>query len=229
MKPVDRSTERAEMVEHQIKQRGVRDPLVLAAMCCVPREAFVDEASQQLAYEDTPLPIAAEQTISQPYIVAFMLEALGLKGGEKVLEIGGGSGYATAVLAEFAGEVYMVERIAELAQQARQILQAMHYHHVHILQGDGTLGWAAHAPYEAIVVAAGGPRVPAALKAQLQVGGRLVIPVGRSHATQELVRVRRVSESQFTREKLADVRFVPLIGRAGWRDYEQAAAAGGPR
>jgi protein-L-isoaspartate(D-aspartate) O-methyltransferase len=218
MKTMDMSDARNKMVEHQIAARGVRDRLVLEAMRTVPREAFLPENLREFAYEDTPLPIAAKQTISQPYIVAFMIEALGLHGGEKVLEIGAGSGYAAAVLAEVAGEVYTVERIEQLADQAGEALRSLNYLNVQVLCGDGTQGWPEHAPFDAIVVAAGGPRIPESLKEQLKVGGRMVIPVGSTATSQELVRITRVSETKFETEDIADVRFVPLIGDEGWQE-----------
>ena len=208
---------RAEMVDHHIFARGVRSERVLDAMRKVPREAFLPHDLHEFAYEDTPLPIAAQQTISQPYIVALMTEALALQGGEKVLEIGTGSGYAAAVLAEIAGEVYTVERIGQLAEKAASVLSGLGYHNVHVLHDDGTRGWPDHAPYDAIVVAAGGPKVPEALRAQLKVGGRLVIPIGSDARAQELVRVTRVSQDDYEQEDLADVRFVPLLGQEGWQ------------
>ncbi|MFZ5690311.1 MAG: protein-L-isoaspartate(D-aspartate) O-methyltransferase [Pseudomonadota bacterium] len=210
------AAQREEMVERAIRSRGVRSKLVLDAMRAVPREDFLPAHLREFAYEDSPLPIEAEQTISQPYIVAFMIEALNLKGGERVLEIGAGSGYAAAVLSKIAGEVYTVERIGQLAEKAAARLADLGYSNVHVLHGDGTKGWPEHMPYDAIVVAAGGPKVPDALKLQLKIGGRLVIPVGTDPTVQELVRITRVSEQDFMREDLADVRFVPLVGEEGW-------------
>jgi protein-L-isoaspartate(D-aspartate) O-methyltransferase len=207
---------RREMAEHHVFARGVRSELVLDAMRKVPREMFLPANLQEFAYEDSPLPIAEGQTISQPYIVALMAEALLLRGGEKVLEIGTGSGYAAAVLAEIAGEVYTVERIGQLAEKAAVVLSDHGYDNVHVLHGDGTRGWSDHAPYDAIVVAAGGPKIPESLQTQLKVGGRLVIPVGHKTRAQELVRVTRISEHEYKREDLADVRFVPLLGEEGW-------------
>jgi protein-L-isoaspartate(D-aspartate) O-methyltransferase len=207
---------RAEMVDRYIVHRGVRAPLVLEAMRNVPRESFLPQELREFAYDDMPLPLAEGQTISQPYIVAMMTEALDLQGGEKVLEIGTGSGYAAAVLAEIAKDVYTVERIAQLAEKSAALLASLGYRNAHVLHGDGTLGWPDHAPYDAIIVAAGGPQVPESLKAQLKVGGRLVIPVGADRRVQELVRVTRVSEHQYTTTELADVRFVPLVGEEGW-------------
>jgi protein-L-isoaspartate(D-aspartate) O-methyltransferase len=207
---------RKEMVERDIVARGVRDDLVLDAMRKVPRELFLPKNLREFAYEDSPLPIAGKQTISQPYIVAFMAEALMLKGGEKVLEIGTGSGYAAAVLSEIAASVYTVERLGELAEKAAATLAELGYDNVHVLHGDGTRGWPEHAPYDAIVVAAAGPQVPESLKEQLKIGGRLVIPVGADQRSQELVRVVRVSKNKYRSEDIADVRFVPLIGEEGW-------------
>ena len=212
---------RHEMVEKAIVGRGVRSEPVLDAMRSVPREAFLPAQLREFAYEDAPLPIEQDQTISQPYIVAFMTEALGLHGGEKVIEIGAGSGYAAAVLSRIAGEVYTVERIGQLAEKAAATLADLGYHNVHVLHGDGTRGWPEHAPYDGIIVAAGGPSVPESLKEQLKVGGRLVIPVGRDPKVQELIRVTRVSKNEFEREDLADVRFVPLIGQEGWAPEER--------
>ena len=218
---------RAEMVERDIVARGVRDELVLEAMRKVPRELFLPNNLREFAYEDSPLPIAGDQTISQPYIVAFMVEALMLKGGEKVLEIGAGSGYAAAVLSEIAANVYTVERLGRLADKAAATLADLGYDNVHVLHGDGTRGWPEHAPYDAIVVAASGPQVPESLKKQLKVGGRLVIPIGADQRAQELVRVVRVSANQYRSEVIADVRFVPLIGEEGWgtaKDEGRSAA-----
>ena len=221
---MDFETDRREMVERQLAGRGIRDPRVLEAMGTVPREAFVPERLAEFAYEDSPLPIEADQTISQPYIVAWMAEALELQPGERVLEIGAGSGYAAAVLSRVAGEVYTVERHGDLAERARERCRELGYHNVHVLHGDGTLGWAEHAPYDAIVVAAGGPDVPRPLLDQLAPGGRLVIPVGRDPRLQELVRVRKVNEHT-ERENLGGVRFVPLVGEAGWHDGTPAVSA----
>jgi protein-L-isoaspartate(D-aspartate) O-methyltransferase len=197
-------------------------------MGAVPREAFLPEDLREFAYTDAPLPIGEGQTISQPYIVAFMVEALLLKGGEKVLEIGAGSGYAAAVLSRIAGEVFTIERIPELAAQARERLAALGYDNVHVLCADGTMGWPDEAPFDAIVVAAGGPEVPKTLKAQLKIGGRLVIPVGDDPRGQELVRVTRVSETEYESEDIADVRFVPLIGTEGWAPERFGATARRP-
>jgi protein-L-isoaspartate(D-aspartate) O-methyltransferase len=216
MNKTDSASLRNAMVDLQIARRGVRSRLVLDAMRTVPREAFLPEPMREFAYEDAPLPIAEGQTISQPYIVALMTEALALEGGEKVLEIGTGSGYAAAVLSRIARSVYTVERLGQLAEKAAAALAELGYRNVHVLHGDGTRGWPEHAPYDAIVVAAGGPEVPESLKAQLKVGGRLVIPVGENRRVQELLRLIRVAESEYQIEDIADVRFVPLVGEEGW-------------
>lgn len=212
----DYSKQREQMVEHQIVARGVRSEAVLNAMRKVPREKFLPAGEAGYAYDDSPLPIGSGQTISQPYIVAYMVEALNLEGGERVLEIGTGSGYAAAVLAEIAHEVYTVERLEALADSAAALLQQLGYDNVQIRHGDGTLGWLDHAPYDGIVVTAGGPVVPETLKLQLKIGGRLVIPVGIYRGYQELVRVTRLSETKFERVDLIGVCFVPLIGGQGW-------------
>ncbi len=213
---IDYAARRRLMVEDHISARGVRSELVLDAMGTVPRENFLPEHLREFAYDDTPLPIGEGQTISQPYIVAFMVEALALEGGEKVLEIGAGSGYAAAILSRIAGEVYTVERIGELAARASEKLSDLGYKNVHVLHADGTRGWPEHAPYDAIIVAAGGPQIPKTLKSQLKIDGRLVIPVGTDPRGQELVRVTRISEDDYKTEDIADVRFVPLVGAEGW-------------
>ena len=218
----DYAARRRIMVEDHIAARGVRSKLVLDAMGTVPRERFLPEHLREFAYDDTPLPIGEGQTISQPYIVAFMIEALALEGGENVLEIGAGSGYAAAILSRIAGEVYTVERIAELAVRASEKLSDLGYKNVHVLHADGTRGWPDHAPYDAIIVAAGGPQIPKTLKAQLEIGGRLVIPVGSDPRGQELVRVTRLSEDDYKTEDIADVRFVPLVGAEGWAPETEA-------
>ncbi|MDH5502244.1 MAG: protein-L-isoaspartate(D-aspartate) O-methyltransferase, partial [Gammaproteobacteria bacterium] len=219
---LDYSELREQMVEQQIEARGVRSEILLTAMRKIPREQFIPPHMREFAYDDTPLPIAAQQTISQPYIVAYMTEGLALQGGEKVLEIGTGSGYAAAVLAEIAGKVYTIERIGELATEAASTLARLGYSNVEVINADGTLGLPGQAPFDAIVVAAGGPEVPESLKKQLKIGGRLVIPIGRYRDVQELVRVTRLSTSEFRQEDLADVRFVPLLGEEGWKPEEEA-------
>lgn len=225
----DFSRLRADMVSNQIYARGVRDELVLEAMRKVPREEFVPAHLRNDAYADCPQPIAEGQTISQPYIVAYMVEALALRGGEKVLEVGAGSGYAAAVLAEIAGEVYAIERIGQLAESAASNLIDAGYDNVHVLHADGTRGWLDEAPFDAILVSAGGPVVPESLKSQLAPGGRMVVPVGTDLRSQELVRVTRREKGQFDREDLADVRFVPLIGEQGWELEEPGPEATRPR
>ncbi|HTG35586.1 MAG TPA: protein-L-isoaspartate(D-aspartate) O-methyltransferase [Thermoanaerobaculia bacterium] len=216
MTALDFETLRKEMVDRQIAARDVRDERVLEALRTVPREAFVPERLAEFAYDDMPLPIGEEQTISQPFVVALMAEALEIRPGDKVLEIGAGSGYAAAVLSRLAREVWTVERHPSLAREARERMARLGYRNVHVLHGDGTLGWPEHAPYDAIVVAAGGPEVPQALLDQLAVGGRLVIPIGPDLRTQNLVRVRRRADGSVVREDLGGVRFVPLIGAQGW-------------
>ena len=211
------SMNRDRMVQLQLAGRGIADPRLLEAFRSVPREDFVPAELTEFAFHDTPLPIGDGQTISQPYIVAMTLAALGLRGGERVLEVGTGSGYAAAVLSRLAKEVYSVERLASLADSARERLARLGYDNVQVLCGDGTLGWAEHAPYDAIAVAAGGPEVPRALLNQLAPGGRLVIPVGPDESSQVLMRVTR-HDAGFHSEPLTEVRFVPLIGEQGWPD-----------
>ncbi len=216
---------REQMVNYQLAARGLHDQSVLDAVNAVPREEFVPADLVEFAYSDSPLPIAASQTISQPYIVALMTAALELKSGDRVLEVGTGSGYAAAVLAEIAEKVYTIERHKILADTARSRLAALGYRNIQVLHGDGTLGWPEHAPFDAIIVAAGGPQVPENLKQQLSVGGRLVIPVGSTLRTQKLLRVRRTGEHEYQEEDLGGVRFVPLIGAAGWEDETAGARA----
>jgi protein-L-isoaspartate(D-aspartate) O-methyltransferase len=204
------------MVTTQIETRGITDPLVLAAMRAVPLEHFVPATLARFAYDDRPLPIGEGQTISQPYIVAVMAQAVGLKPGARVLEIGTGSGYGAAVLSRIAAEVYTVARVRALVEEARDRLAGLGYANVHVLEGDGTLGWAEHAPYDAIVVTAGGPRVPEALLSQLAAGGRLIMPVGSGARHQRLVRVTRTEAAEYRYEDLEEVAFVPLIGAEGW-------------
>jgi protein-L-isoaspartate(D-aspartate) O-methyltransferase len=204
------------MVDYQLRARGIESPLVLEAMGRVAREHFVPKRMRDCAYDDGPLPIGAGQTISQPYIVALMTEALDLEGGEKVLDIGTGSGYAAAVLGCIAAEVFSIERIQELADRAASTLAAEGFDNVEVRCGDGTMGWPEHQPYDGIVVAAGAPAVPDSLKHQLAVGGHLVIPVGSEHSVQSLMRVTRLAENEFRIEDLGAVRFVPLLGEQGW-------------
>jgi len=219
----DFKAQRNQMVETQIAARGIRDPAVLEAMRGIPREAFVPESAVPFAYGDEALAIAEGQTISQPYVVAAMTEAVRPKPGERALEIGTGSGYAAAVLAQIVSEVYTVERLAGLAESAQRRLADLGYHNIHVRCGDGTLGWAEHAPYDVIIVTAGGPRVPPALLDQLAVGGRLVMPVGSTPRFQRLIRVIRTGEDKYDHEPLEEVAFVPLIGEQGWKDKSAAA------
>lgn len=200
------------MVDRQIRDRGVRDGMVLDAMRKIPRHLFVPGPLLRNAYDDEPLPIGEGQTISQPYIVGFMTESLALKGGEAVLEIGTGSGYQTAVLAEIADRVDTVELIDSLSHQARALLSRLGYRNIRFRVGDGHLGWGTPAAYDAVLVTAAPRLVPNALKRQLKVGGRMVIPVGESF--QELVRIRRDARSYRTK-KLLPVRFVPLVSPGG--------------
>jgi protein-L-isoaspartate(D-aspartate) O-methyltransferase len=213
---IDFSKTRLKMVEEQLLARGIKDPRVIAAMKKVPRHLFVEEALQGQAYSDHPLPIGEKQTISQPYMVALMTEALQLTGKEKVLEIGSGSGYQTAVLAELAEKVYSVERIRSLAIKARNLLFALGYINFEMKIFDGTYGWEEHCPFDAILVTAGAPDVPQSLIDQLGVDGRLVIPVGDVSA-QDLIRVTRTEEGT-KKEDLGGCRFVRLIGKYGWND-----------
>lgn len=222
---MDSTETRLEMVERQLIGRGIADAGVLQAFREVPREAFVPRKLEEFAYQDAPLPIGDGQTISQPYVVALTVQALGLKGGERVLEIGTGSGYAAAVLGRLAAQVFTIERRESLAVQARERLARLGYHNVTVLQRDGTLGWPEDAPYDAIAVAAGGPEVPKALLEQLAPGGRLVIPVGSDQDSQTLMRVTRDEDGGFREESLADVRFVPLIGEQGWPDRQRGLTA----
>jgi len=203
------------MVERLRDHYHIRDEKVLAAMRSVPRHAFVPEALQGRAYGDHALPISGSQTISQPYIVARMTELLESDGDSRVLEIGAGSGYQTAVLAKVAGQVYSIERIADLAREAQRRIRELNIYNATVKCFDGTLGWAANAPYDAILVAAGGPTVPQPLVAQLKVGGRLVVPVGQTRESQRLIRVIK-TETGSKQEDHGACAFVPLIGQHGW-------------
>jgi protein-L-isoaspartate(D-aspartate) O-methyltransferase len=182
----------------------------------VPREAFVSEEYTNYAYDDGPLPIMEGQTISQPYVVALMIQELQIGPEDTVLEIGTGSGYAAAIISRIAAQVYTVERLENLVRYARQKLEALGYANVHVHHGDGTLGWPEHAPYDAIIVAAGGPEVPAALKEQLAIGGRMIIPVGSEQRAQRLIKITRKADNAYEERTLSHVRFVPLIGQQGW-------------
>jgi protein-L-isoaspartate(D-aspartate) O-methyltransferase len=206
---------RQRMVSDQLRRRDIVDPHVLAAFGTVEREHFVPGELGGHAYDDAPLPIGSGQTISQPYVVAMTVQALQLRGHERVLEIGTGSGYAAAILSSLAREVETVERIEELAIAAAERLAQMGYTNVRVHHGDGTLGWPPGAPYEAIAVAAGAPRPPRSLLDQLAIGGRLVLPHGDVDH-QQLVRITRRDVDRFDQEELGDVRFVPLLGAEGW-------------
>ena len=213
--PRSLAEKRERMVEVQIAGRGVRDPAVLAAMARVPREVFVPDDLARLAYADRPLPIGAGQTISQPYIVAAMTEALRLQPRDRVLEVGTGSGYSAAILATIVAEVFTIEIVEDLAESARRRLGDLGYANVHVRHGDGSVGWPEHAPYDAIVVTAGSPDVPPSLLRQLAIDGRLVMPVGPLRS-QRLIRIVRSGEDTYQREVLEEVAFVPLIGAEGW-------------
>jgi protein-L-isoaspartate(D-aspartate) O-methyltransferase len=204
------------MVNVQIAGRGIRDEGVLSAMRSVPREVFVEPGFEEFAYEDTPLPIGEGQTISQPYIVALMIEAATLQPGDRVLEVGAGSGYAAAVLSRIAARVYAIERHTALAQAAQRRLTSLGYDNVELRIDDGTRGWTEAAPFDAILVAASGPEVPSALKQQLAIGGRLIIPVGRRDADQMLRKLTRLGATEYQEESLSSVAFVPLVGEQGW-------------
>jgi protein-L-isoaspartate(D-aspartate) O-methyltransferase len=206
---------RERMIERLRNHYGIRDQRVLEAMRAVPRHFFVPEALQSRAYGDHALPIAANQTISQPFIVARMTELSELDERSRVLEIGAGSGYQTAVLARLAAQVYAIERIGELAREAQARIRQLGIYNATVKCFDGTLGWSAHAPYDAILVAAGGPEVPEPLMSQLAAGGRLIIPVGDSRESQRLVRVIK-TEKGYAREDHGPCAFVPLIGHYGW-------------
>lgn len=203
------------MVERLRDHYQIRDTRVLDAMRSVPRHAFVPDALQGRAYGDHALPISGSQTISQPYIVARMTELLEIDSDSRVLEIGAGSGYQTAVLSKIAGQVYSIERIASLAREAQSRIRQLNIYNATVKCFDGTLGWAANAPYDAILVAAGGPTVPGPLVAQLKIGGRLVLPVGETRESQRLVRVIK-SENGYKQEDHGACAFVPLIGQHGW-------------
>lgn len=206
---------RGRMVEHLRRHYGVRDERVLAAMNRVPRHLFVPDALKSQAYKDNALPIAGGQTISQPFIVARMTELLELKGRERVLEIGSGSGYQTAVLATIARKVFAIERLASLHAEAKRRLMEMGYRNISYRCDDGTNGWSAYAPFDAILVAAGGPEIPRPLVDQLEVGGRMVIPIGENQKSQLLIRVTR-TEKDYKTENFGPCAFVPLIGSHGW-------------
>ena len=214
----DFTVEREQMIERQLKGRGIVEEPILDAFRAVPREAFIGSNNSHLAYGDHPLPIAAGQTISQPYIVALMIQAAEIGSGAKVLEVGAGSGYAAAVISRIASQVIAIERQHELVVVARERLQRLGYGNVEIVEGDGTRGCREEAPFDAILAAASGSHVPEALLAQLGPGGRIVMPIGEPGWVQELVKVTRRDDGTLAQEKLGGVRFVPLIGEEGWND-----------
>jgi protein-L-isoaspartate(D-aspartate) O-methyltransferase len=214
----DFARQRQRMVERQLAGRGVTDARVLQAMGEVPRECFVADNMREFAYEDSPLPIEAGQTISQPFIVARMLQLAELHAGDSVLEIGAGSGYASAVIATLVARVYAIERLAELGELARQRFAALGYRNIQLRIGDGSGGWPEAAPFDAILAAAGGPAVPDVLRRQLAIGGRLVMPVGQALHRQRLVKVTRMAADRYAEEDLDEVRFVPLVGSYGWSE-----------
>ncbi|WP_411034053.1 protein-L-isoaspartate(D-aspartate) O-methyltransferase [Shinella sp. BYT-45] len=214
---------RRRMVERHLARRGIADARVLKAMDAVPRETFVEEGFEEFAYEDSPLPIAEGQTISQPYIVARMAEAAEIEKTDTVLEVGAGSGYAAAVLSHLARRVFAIERHAALAERAAARLAGLGLRNAEVRAGDGTKGWPEKAPFDAILVSAGGPAAPAALKAQLEIGGRLIIPVGRQERSQRLLRITRLAADRYEEEDLGGVFFVPLVGEAGWSEHPEEA------
>jgi len=212
----DFASEREAMVERHLKARGIIEPAILGAFREVRREAFVAPAYAHQAYGDHPLPIEAGQTISQPYIVALMIEAAGIEHGDTVLEVGSGSGYAAAVISRIAGKVIGIERQHQLVEVAKGRLERLGYVNVEIVEGDGTAGWPAGAPYDAILAAASGSHVPTPLIDQLRPGGRLVMPIGEPGGVQKLVKVTRNADGTLGQCDLGVVRFVPLIGAEGW-------------
>jgi len=214
----DFQSEREAMVERQLKRRGITEPHILDAFGAVPREEFIGAGYAHLAYGDHPLPIEAQQTISQPYIVALMIEAARIRAGDRVLEVGAGSGYAAAVISRIAERVVGIERQHELVEVARERLQRLGYDNVEIVEGDGSKGWPDEAPYNAILAAASGSHVPQPLIGQLAPGGRLVMPLGDPGWVQELVKVTKGPADKLVRENLGGVRFVPLIGEEGFKD-----------
>ncbi|MDP4128066.1 MAG: protein-L-isoaspartate(D-aspartate) O-methyltransferase [Bacillota bacterium] len=212
-----RLAEREWMVQKQLIGRDITDRAVINSMLTVPRHVYVKEDKQDYAYYDTALEIEESQTISQPYIVALMAQALNLKASDNVLEVGTGSGYSAAILSRIAANVYTIERHEELAHLAKERFRNQGYENIEVRVGDGTLGWAEKAPFEAILVTAGGPIIPEPLTDQLAIGGRLVIPVG-DKGEQKLIRVKKTATSDLIEENLGLVRFVPLIGTEGWSE-----------
>lgn len=212
------TAEREAMVERQLRRRGITETEILDAFRAVPREAFISDEYAHLAYGDHPLPIEAGQTISQPYIVALMIEAAAIKRSDTVLEIGAGSGYAAAVISRIAGKVIGIERQHDLVEVASERLRRLGYNNVEIVEGDGTRGCPRQAPFDAILAAASGSHVPKPLVEQLAKGGRLVMPLGEPGGTQKLVRVTKAGDGSLQQSDLGFVRFVPLIGEEGWKD-----------
>ncbi|MGH7825727.1 MAG: protein-L-isoaspartate(D-aspartate) O-methyltransferase [Candidatus Binatia bacterium] len=210
------SLERDKMIREQLAARQIRDPKVIEAMRAVPRHLFVPDEVKSNAYEDRPLPIGKDQTISQPYMVALMVQALELNGNEKVLEIGTGSGYETAILAELSAQVFSIERLEDLAARAQTLLAALGYQNIRIKVGDGTLGWQEHAPYDAIVITASSPQIPRPLIEQLHPNGIFILPMGEEQL-QSLVRLRK-SKDGIREEYLGECRFVKLRGAYGWEE-----------
>lgn len=225
---VSLALERQHMVDQHLAGRGISDLRVLDAFRNVVRESFVPPELVEFAHADFPLPLGDGQTISQPYIVAVTVAALELRGDERVLEIGTGSGYSAAILSHLAKEVFTVERLGALAKQASERLAQLGYWNVQLLHGDGTLGWPEHAPYDAIAVAAASPEIPKALLSQLVCGGRLVIPVGPDESSQVLLQITRLGPNTFSQNAKGNVRFVPLIGEQGWPEEAPGAPNHGP-
>jgi protein-L-isoaspartate(D-aspartate) O-methyltransferase len=215
---IDFAAEREAMVERQLRRRGITDKRILDAFREVPREKFIGDEFAHLAYGDHPLPIEAQQTISQPYIVALMIQAAAIKPGDKVLEVGAGSGYAAAVISRIAGKVVAVERQHDLVEVARERLQRLGYGNVEIVEGDGTRGCRDEAPFDAMLAAASGSHVPPPLVEQLAPNGRLVMPIGEPGWVQDLIKVTKQEDGILKQENLGEVRFVPLIGEEGWKD-----------
>ena len=214
----DFAREREAMVERQLKRRGITEERILDAFRAVPREAFIGGNNVHLAYGDHPLPIEAGQTISQPYIVALMIQAAGIDAGDVVLEVGAGSGYAAAVISRIAEKVVGIERQHQLVRIARERLAKLGYENVEIVEGDGTKGWSDAAPYDAILAAASGSHVPRPLVEQLAAGGTIVMPIGDPGWVQQLIKIRKKADGVLEQQDLGGVRFVPLIGEEGWKD-----------
>lgn len=208
---------RKNMVEKQLINRGIEDKNVIEAFSKVPREEFVDDKYKRSAYDDGPLPIGSGQTISQPYIVALMIDSLNLNADDKVLEIGTGSGYAAAVLAKIVNQVYTIEKIDNLAEKAKERFKKLNYTNISVKVGDGTLGWTENAPYDGIVVSAAAPHVPEALINQLAESGEIIIPVGEEGGVQRLKLIKKAKDGTVTEDNLDYVRFVPLLGENGYK------------